>query len=116
MTQEAASGDCPLDVAACYFEVWMLRLAGVFPDLFRCGSCGRELTAEEERWLRPGLQSTACSGCDRTGAVTVHPDVAPVLQWVLRNRLDGTVPGGGERGRKSLRELNQYWIRNYFER
>src|SRR5213083_547441 len=34
MMVQALEKDCPLDLAACYFEVWMLRLAGVFPDLF----------------------------------------------------------------------------------
>jgi len=42
--------------------------------------------------------------------------VPAVLYWVLRNRLEGIPPEGYERGTKSLRELNQYWIRNYFER
>ena len=34
MTLEAIERNCPLNAAACYFEVWMLRLAGMFPDLF----------------------------------------------------------------------------------
>src|SRR5215813_896596 len=34
MTLQALERSCPLDLAACYFEVWMLRLAGIFPDLF----------------------------------------------------------------------------------
>src|SRR5215469_9375445 len=37
---------CPIDFAACYFEVWMLRLAGVFPDLFTCSACGVPLGLE----------------------------------------------------------------------
>lgn len=34
-----------LDVrlVACYFELWLLRIEGVLPDLARCGGCGEEL-------------------------------------------------------------------------
>jgi DNA repair protein RecO (recombination protein O) len=116
MTQQAVEGSCPLEIALCYFEVWMLRLAGVFPDFFRCSVCERVLEPDEERHLARGLQSAICGVCDHSGAVSVHPEVAPVLKWVLRNRLADDAPKGCERGMKNLRELNQYWIRNYFER
>jgi len=37
------AGAGPLRVAS-YAELWFLRLAGVFPDLDRCGACGASLT------------------------------------------------------------------------
>ena len=117
--QQALVKECPLDIAACYFEVWMLRLAGIFPDFFMCASCSKPLEVEEERHLARGLQAVLCGTCDRSGAVEVHPEVVPVLRWILRNRLAGSPsdgPEGLERGTKNLHELNQYWIRNYFER
>ena len=43
MTVRALEQGCPIDFAACYFEVWMLRLAGVFPDLFACSVCSKHL-------------------------------------------------------------------------
>jgi len=117
MTQQAAEAGRPLGIAACYFEVWMLRLAGVFPDFFRCSVCEKSIGPDEDRHLARGLQAAICGICDHAGAVAVHPDVAPVLHWVLRNRLDSDgVFEGYERGMKNLRELNQYWIRNYCER
>src|SRR5688572_32866273 len=119
MMQQALDKACPLDIAACYFEVWMLRLAGIFPDFFTCFSCSKSLEAGEERHLARRPQAVICGTCDHPGSVAVHPEVAPVLQWVLRNRLEGTGQSTGEgfeRGTKNLHELNQYWIRNYFER
>lgn len=116
MMLQAVKDDCPLDLAACYFEVWMLRLAGVFPDLFRCAACSRPLDTAEERHLARGLQSVLCAACDHGGGVAVLSEVAEVLYWILKNRLEGARPEGYERGAKNLRELNQYWIRNYFER
>src|SRR5947208_6310584 len=43
MTVRALEQGCAIDFASCYFEVWMLRLAGVFPDLFICSACGSPL-------------------------------------------------------------------------
>ncbi len=116
----ALAGNCPLEVAACYFEVWMLRLAGVFPDLFMCARCSRQLQADDARHLAPGLQAVICESCEQRDSGAVHPQIPAVLDWFLKNRLDGETAfdalGGCERGMKNLRELNQYWIRHYFER
>lgn len=116
MMLQAVKDDCPLDLAACYFEVWMLRLAGVFPDLFRCAACSKSLDTVEERHLARGLQSVVCAACDHSGGVALLSEVAAVLYWILKNRLEGKAPEDYQRGAKNLRELNQYWIRNYFER
>ncbi len=37
MTVRALEQGCPIEFARCYFEIWMLRLAGVFPDLSMAG-------------------------------------------------------------------------------
>ena len=116
MMLDAVQGECPLDIAACYFEVWMLRLAGVFPDLFRCSVCSRTLDLVEQRHLVRGLQAVICGTCDHGEGVMLLSEVPPVLHWVLKNRLGNTPPQDYERGTKNLRELNQYWIRHYFER
>lgn len=120
MTLQALEQACPLDIAGCYFEVWMLRLAGVFPDLFVCSACSRRLAEDEDRRLAQGLQAVLCSACDRAGSVAVHAAVPAVLQWVLRNRLESEAAvqamNGLDKGTRDLHELNQYWIRHYFER
>jgi DNA repair protein RecO (recombination protein O) len=120
MTLEAIASDCPLSTAACYFEVWMLRLAGMFPDLFRCSLCQRSIELGEDRHLARGLQAAVCGDCEHREGVAVHPEVPVVLQWVLRNRLESRIAqgilGGLEKGTRDLHELNQYWIRHYLER
>jgi len=116
MMLQAVKEEYPLDIAACYFEVWMLRLAGVFPDLFQCSVCAKLMSVAEERHLAKGLQAVVCGTCDHGGGVALLSEVPTVLYWVLKNRLEGKPPEGYERGTKNLRELNQYWIRNYFER
>src|SRR5438094_2975801 len=63
MTIRALEQGCPIDFADCYFEVWMLRLAGVFPDFFTCSMCANSLDGETERFLAAGLQKTVCKTC-----------------------------------------------------
>ena len=123
MTLEAIERNCPLNTAACYFEVWMLRLAGMFPDLFKCSVCSRSIEAGEERHLAMGLQAVVCSSCEHRDGGAIHPEVPVALQWILKNRLEGESlqdgPGalsGLEKGTRDLHELNQYWIRHYLER
>ena len=120
MTLEAIERNCPLDAAACYFEVWMLRLAGMFPDLFMCSVCMRTIEAGEDRHLALGLQAVICSSCEHRDGIAMHPEVPVVLHWVLRNRLDGETVQSDltslNKGTKDLHELNQYWIRHYLER
>lgn len=120
MTLEAIERNCPLSEAACYFEVWMLRLAGMFPDLFMCSVCSRPIEAGEERHLAMGLQAVICSSCEHRDGVAVHPEVPVVLRWILKNRLEGEngpqeLADAGK-GVRDLHELNQYWIRHYLER
>lgn len=47
-----------------YFEIWMLRLAGLFPHWKRCALCARDLSKELSVWLTgEGLpQCSDCSG------------------------------------------------------
>ncbi|MBO0721177.1 MAG: DNA repair protein RecO [Blastocatellia bacterium] len=47
-----------------YFEIWMLKLAGFFPDWNRCDVCGRELGQEPSVWLtnEGAPQCVNCSG------------------------------------------------------
>ncbi len=120
VTVQALEQGCSIEFASCYFEVWMLRLAGVFPDLFTCSSCATTLDTGVERFLAAGLQKTLCVSCNTGTNVTLHADVPPILYWILRNKLESAsaVDALGEfgRGMKNLHELNQYWIRHYSER
>src|SRR5204863_8889937 len=75
MTVRALEQGCPIEFAACYFEVWMLRLAGGFPDLFLCSVCTRNLEIGEERFLAPGLHAVICSDCDHGNAAGMLEEV-----------------------------------------
>jgi DNA repair protein RecO (recombination protein O) len=117
MTVRALEQGCPIEFASCYFEVWMLRLAGVFPDLFVCSVCSKPLQASDERYLAPGLQSVICEACEHRNATGILSDVVDLVFRILKSPLDSNSNGGGaDRAVRNLHELNQYWIRHYSER
>jgi DNA repair protein RecO (recombination protein O) len=118
MTVRALEQGCPIEFAACYFEVWMLRLAGVFPDLFLCSVCTTRLQIDEERFLAPGLQAVICAACDHKSATSLPAEVPELVYRILKSPLNGNDGNarGGDRAVRNLHELNQYWIRHYSER
>ena len=115
MTVIALEQGCPIEFAACYFEVWMLRLAGVFPDLFVCSTCARKLQLEDERFLAPGLQAVICGECDHRTGPGILAEVVALVQRILKHPVDGDKVGL-DRAVRNLHELNEYWIRHYSER
>jgi DNA repair protein RecO (recombination protein O) len=115
MTVRALEQGCSIDFAKCYFEVWMLRLSGVFPELFLCGVCSRTLDINEERFLAPGLLSVICRACDHRTAAGMLSEVIELTNTILKHPLNGDV-AGTDIAVRTLHELNEYWIRHYSER
>jgi len=115
MTVRALEQGCPLEFVACYFDVWMLRLAGVFPDLFVCSMCSKHLQGADPRFLAPGLQAVVCSDCDHRSATGMLMEVVDLVYRILKSPLDSN-GSGTDRAVRNLHELNQYWIRHYSER
>jgi DNA repair protein RecO (recombination protein O) len=117
MTVRALEQGCSIEFAACYFEVWMLRLAGVFPDLFACSVCSKQLPLGDTRFLAPGLQAVICVECDHRSASGILGEVVDLVYQILKRPLDtGSSDNGSDRAVSNLHELNQYWIRHYSER
>jgi DNA repair protein RecO (recombination protein O) len=65
-----------------YFEIWMLKLAGFFPDWSHCGSCQRDLTRESAIWLtNDGIPQ--CASCSHTRGEEMGPNEWQVMQEIL---------------------------------
>jgi DNA repair protein RecO (recombination protein O) len=63
-----------------YFEIWLLRLAGSFPDTGACAVCGRDAVTDQALYL--SVEGTArCASCSR-GIGTIVP---PALQQIIAN-------------------------------
>jgi DNA repair protein RecO (recombination protein O) len=80
-TLEALLAGVDRDLAARYFEVWMLRLAGVFPGLQECPSCGRPFAG----WaaLPASGETLLCLDCGQGGLI-VRPETLELLRRIGR--------------------------------
>ena len=65
-----------------YFEVWLLRLAGLFPDLRACSECGIQLSEAEEIVVDVELRSH-CRDCRTSAHSMITPGVIRILQATL---------------------------------
>ena len=60
-----------------YFEVWLLRLAGLFPDVRSCGECGKALGNEAVYLDAEGKLS--CQTCSRGRGESLLPETRRIL-------------------------------------
>ena len=56
-----------LQIILRYFEVWLLRLEGFFPDVRHCGECHRPFNEKEPAFMNADLmfRCSQCSHCAR---------------------------------------------------
>jgi DNA repair protein RecO (recombination protein O) len=60
---DALFAGAPTDLVSTYFDVWILRLSGLFPNPAECAGCGRALEPEGALLLdetRPGFVGPEC--------------------------------------------------------
>jgi DNA repair protein RecO (recombination protein O) len=55
-----------------YFEVWLLRLAGLFPDVRACADCGTQLGEDDPACLDAEV-NPHCQRCSRGAATRLFP-------------------------------------------
>lgn len=98
-TLEALAAGVDRDLAARYFEAWVLRLAGIFPVPRECPSCGEPFTGDGAVLPAAG-DALLCPRC--AGAVVEGPGAlavpVPVLAFLVAvGRLDaaGLAAQGG---------------------
>lgn len=70
--ETAAADSGNLLSTGVYFELWLLRLAGYWPDWSRCDQCGRAFDDTEETSVRANFH-LMCSGCRRPGSNRILP-------------------------------------------
>ncbi len=116
LARESLVTGCPLDLARSYFEVWMLKLAGVFPDVFRCSKCGKELAMEDARVFLPGLNRLACNDCGHGQGTEVPPETVEAFYWIMTRSLSAEEKPPRVEGLQHVQQLNKIWIERYFER
>jgi DNA repair protein RecO (recombination protein O) len=61
-----------------YFEIWLLRLAGLFPDFRACGACGLALETAKAISIDAELRPL-CDNCGRPGGPGMRPEVLKTI-------------------------------------
>ncbi len=65
-----------------YFEIWMLKLAGFFPDWQQCGRCHKDLMKESSVWLtNEGIPH--CSSCSGMAGEELSTREWRIIQAIL---------------------------------
>lgn len=88
------AGSASREVAA-YFDVWILKLSGLFPTPAECAGCGRELDPKEPLLFdesRPGFVGAECRGAE---VLCLSPAAAETLRIVLSSPFDRAARHGG---------------------
>jgi DNA repair protein RecO (recombination protein O) len=103
------------DLAARYFEVWVLRLAGVFPQPHECPACGRPL----EGWatLPSSGETLLCIDCGGHGGLIVRPETMELLRRVGRLSLPKAAElGAAPEALRQLEEVSARVRRTFLQR
>ena len=66
-----------------YFEVWLLRLGGLFPEVRVCGECGASIGDEQSVYL-DGEVKLHCETCSRSSATTLLRDTRRAMIAIQR--------------------------------
>jgi len=61
-----------------YFEVWLLRLAGLFPDVRSCADCGTQLSEGDTACLDAEV-NPHCQRCSRGPATRLLPETQRIV-------------------------------------
>lgn len=121
-TLEALLSGIDRELAARYFEAWVLRLAGVFPAPGNCPSCGRSLR-RSGAVVPPAGEGLLCRRCGASpGAFAVPDKVLDFMQRIGTESLQmmaGNPPGAKVlEGARSLsarvrRDFLQHELKSY---
>jgi DNA repair protein RecO (recombination protein O) len=85
-TLEALLAGVDRDVAARYFETWVLRLSGLFPAPKSCPSCGTSLGEGTAILPRSG-ETILCFACGGRDGLEVQPETMELLRRFGREGL-----------------------------
>ncbi len=92
---DALFAGAPAVAVTAYFDVWILKLSGLFPAAFECAGCGRPLAGKGPLCFdgsRPGFVCTECRGAE---VVQLSSETADTLRNFLKSPLDPAGPYEG---------------------
>lgn len=104
------------DALLGYFETWILKLAGFFPDIQNCSSCGLPVAASESLFLsRDG--SPECASCAGERGPVLGAEARRAIRTMLRQSpADFAARELSPAARTQLRDMNQRLVVTALER
>jgi DNA repair protein RecO (recombination protein O) len=114
-TLDALLAGVDRDLAARYYEVWILRLAGVFPSTQECPSCGRPFAG----WamVPPNGETLLCLDCGGQGGLIVRPETLELLLRIGRLSLPKVAEQPATpQALRQLEEVNARIRRSFLQR
>ena len=100
----------PVDLVAAYFDVWILKLSGLFPSPGECAGCGRALDPGEALLFdeaRPGFVGAECR---RGEVLRLSPDARATLGRFLSGPMD---PADRPRGLNEIARVTRLARRHF---
>lgn len=101
-----------------YFEVWLLRLAGLFPDVRSCADCGARLGESDPACLDVEV-NPHCQKCSRGPSTRLLPETQQIVmasQQLPPTEFASTFKGISDRADAQLAELTHRLIVRALER
>lgn len=81
---QAIESDHDLAHIVRYFESWLLRLVGFFPDPSRCSACGETISGDESAFLTPE-GAPRCVNCSGGRGAAVDADLRAIIREMFRD-------------------------------
>jgi len=105
-----------VEALARYFEVWLLRLSGFFPDLKSCAICGSAFSPQQSLWLA-GDGTPQCEKCSGGRGERVAPNVRSVFLKMFGSHPVAFSKAAGDAAELArIKEINHQLIRRCIER
>mgnify|MGYP002153787381 CR=1 FL=1 len=103
--------------ALTYFDLWLVRLAGLLPALDHCTGCGGALAPGEAAFFAAHPSGLHCAACRPGGAWELAADSRALAQQMLRSSLAHLAPRRWDKNTAAdLRRLLEQRIEAHIER
>lgn len=115
-TLEAIEQDDQVSRALRYFETWLLKLSGFYPEPSLCGTCGGRI-ADHETAFMTGEGSARCHGCSGGRGIELRSELRNTLARIFSTHptvfADESIEAEDV---ARIAEINYQIIRNVLER
>jgi DNA repair protein RecO (recombination protein O) len=105
-----------LRLACLYFEVWYLKLSGLFPGSRRCSNCSRSILKLENISFDQNIPGFFCQECWNSRHVRISHEAFECLRQIIENPLNLIVDFKGITAVQELAGLMDPLIEKSFER